>query len=63
MYLYDEWDEPTGPLMTCPNSKCPEEEFHAKTIREYQGQYPHGGMVEFIDDDGCPTCNTPGEEA
>lgn len=48
-----------GPTYRCQNPRC-RDTYVPTSHREYQGEYPMGGMVTFIDDDGCPYCHSEG---
>lgn len=66
-YDYSDLDygDEHGAEFRCTNEQCPAhgETYIVKTITEYQGDYPHGGMVDFIDGDTeCPDCNVQGDE-
>lgn len=43
---------------------CPGETWHPRTFSEYQGVPPHGGIVEFHEDEAfdCAECGHEGEE-
>jgi hypothetical protein len=72
-----EWEPPDPPVddsvqLRCVNPECEmysehvlwAEKWHPETYFEYQGEYPHGGVVWVYTDDShdCPECHTPGEE-
>ncbi len=64
-YDYDDCYDEHGVEFRCTNPSCLafDQTYIVRTITEYQGDYPHGGMVDFIDgDDECPDCNETGEE-
>ena len=46
-------------IYRCQNPRC-RETYTPEMHNEYQGEYPMGGTVTFIDDDGCPYCHGEG---
>lgn len=50
----DDVDAPMFRCLTCG------EEYRAKVSEEYQGEYPHGGMMTFLDEDVSPCCQSEG---
>lgn len=73
---YDDEQADESVTLRCVNPKCRMywherdvatpvgETWHPRTFTEYQGVEPHGGYVDFYEDDAfdCPECGQEGEE-